>query len=256
MRNLTGFFCLIVLLSFVFLSFPACAQETGTHTGKDGGIENYQLKIYDSPAIIRELIRHEDEGRIDLVVKTFRNIADGEEMREAILWLRTRVMADDTPDPRYALLYAETLMRLIGVRQEEQKPLMETAAMVYLYGQLTMAVDAQRCLDRQAGWPAASALARPFEGLVEFYRKQPKESRRDILSVAMRLEERIASRPPNIWICRGPAEVEIPATESGGVEQEIFLLVEEFELHPRFVSEHIWQERRQARRRAFIRQFK
>jgi hypothetical protein len=234
----------IIALGFAFFSVLAVAAE------KDAAID-YRLRIYDRPEIVRTLKRHESEGDYVSVMEMIRAITEGAEMKEAVLWLRGRVMADDTPDPRYALLYAETLLRIIGDSQAEQQPLMETAAMVYLYGRLTMAVDSQRCLDREASWSVITPLLVPFDELAEFYRFLPREKRHDILAVAMRLEDRVAGRPPNAWICSAEEE------NRQKTQRDLFSLIEELDLEPpQYIAERIWQERRQSRRQAFARQFR
>ncbi|NCC21004.1 MAG: hypothetical protein EOM26_00915 [Alphaproteobacteria bacterium] len=246
------------LLIAVFLSVlstcPALAQDAEPVQEP----VDYRLQIYGKPEIVQELMALESESQHAAVIERVRAIENGEDMKEALLWLRTRVMADDTPDPRYALLYAESLQRIIGDQAEDQQPLMETAAMVYLYGHLTMAVDAQRCLNREASWSIISPLISPFDSLVLFYKDLSEEKRRDILAVAMRLEDRVSGREPNAWICVNDREAgpEIRKAGDGGFEDELFSLVQEFELQPQYISERIWSERRDARRRAFARQFR
>ncbi len=250
---------IITLLSFPFWSAPALAQSNENSPEQNVPPE---LQIYEKPEVIKKLMELEKEQDHEKVFETIRSITDGEEMQEALLWLRTRVMADDTADPRYALLYAESLLRIIGDQQEENLPLMETAAMVYLYGHLTLAVDAQRCLNRDTSWNTISFLLDPFEELIDFYKNLPEHKRRDVLTVAMRLEDRVSGREPNMWICTGEDLSEIEeknVKEREGldrVENELLSLMQEFDLQPQFVSTRIWRERRDARRRAFARQFR
>ncbi len=254
MRKILTF---IVLLSITFLPGAICAQEEESRL-----VLPPELQIYDNPEVAIKLIALEQSGAHDQVFEAVRNISDGNEMKEALLWLRTRVMADNTYDPRYALLYAESLQRIIGGEQEGNLPLMETAAMVFLYGHLTLAVDAQRCLDREATWVTINLLTEPFSHLTEFYKALPEHKRRDILTVAMRLEDRISGRPPNSWICTGKNpeklqqdELALEKDRLSRMETEIYSLMQELDLQPQYVSSRIWRERRDSRRRSFARQF-
>ncbi len=243
---------LAVFLCLVCAGSLAQAQDPGRV------VHEYELQIFEDREIARKLIMLEKQSAYNEIIEVFRDIDDGEEMREALLWLRGRVMADDTPDPRYGLLYAETLLRIIGDQQEENQALMETAAMVYLYGHLTLVVDAQRCLNREASWDIISPMIDPFQKLVVFYKELPEDKRHDILAVAMRLEDRVSEREPNPWICKNDGDAEENAQSGGGdrVEEELFSLMQDLELQPRYISERIWKERRKARRRAFARQFR
>lgn len=237
----------------IFITAMPIAMAEGEKLSK---IPEHELKIYEDQEIIKNLMIYRNNGSHEKVFEAIRNIKNGEQMKEALLWLRTRVMADDTYDPRYALLYAESLLRIIGKEQEDYHPLMETAAMVYLYGHLTIAVDAQRCIDRDGAWDIVSSLNDPFSSLIEFYKELPEHKRRDILTVAMRLEDRISERPPNQWICAKSPDSRGPADNIEKVETEIFSIMQEFDLQPQFVSPRIWKERRIDRRHAFARQFK
>lgn len=218
-------------------------------------------RLYESPGIVRTLMALEAERRTEDIISAIRGISDGHEMKSALLWLRGRVMADDLPDPRYALLYSESLLRVIGTDIEENRPLMETAAMVYLYGRLALMADAERCVNRQGAEDLAGRIAADNGGLLTFYRSLPAEKRRDILGVAMRLEERVAGRRPNEFMCRSeeppkPAPGKPQASTYRQMEKELFSLMDDLEIDPRFVSRKVWLKRRETLREDFARTFR
>lgn len=250
----------VFFMFFAVLIPDGAADENTTHEA-----HKHELKIYDKPEIVELLMGLEKKGKHFKVINTIRAIDDGEKMKDAVLWLRERVMADDTPDPRYAFLYAESLLRIIGDEQEENRPLMETAAMVYMYGHLTLSIDVQRCLNREDSWNRIKSLIEPFDQLANYYKTLPENKRRDILAVAMRLEDRLAGRPPNSWVCAAGSSVQKEDIEVSNkntddklerVESEIISIMQELELQPHFVSARIWRERRQNQREAFAKKFR
>ncbi len=265
---------ILVLFTALFLTGAAQAQEAveveqpSADMSVQEELQTNPLYIYEEQEAIVRLQNLERNWDVDGVVETIRAIDSGDEMKESLLWLRERVMADDTPDPRYALLYAESLLRVIGDDREANTALMESAAMIYLYGRLTLMVDAQRCLERSVAYQKIDHLLTGFDEIKAFYDGLSEERRRDILRVAMRLEDRISSRMPNDALCISDPQLALSSRierakrlaraakdKEPTVEEELFTLMDEIESETYFVTMKTWLERRQEERRNFAEQY-
>lgn len=188
-------------------------------------------------------------------------------LQDRLLWLRGVVMSDTPKDPRYALLYAQSLYRLLDDKEPQaHKPLMDTATMIYLYGHITLKVDANRCADRDVAAPRITSLLAPLGDLETYYFGLAPNERQDMLAVSMRLEDRIKEREPVDWLCFGGSDFEqhyysefrLPPPsmdEAKDAEQMMEKLSFERKFKPKFVSNWTWESRRQEARESFIRQY-
>lgn len=118
---------------------------------------------------------------------------DAEEMRVGLDWLKAKSISG-FGGSRITFSYAGNLFR-VGIK--------DTASLALLFGLLTSRIDAARCADPSASADKLQRWDQALSPLFEHFRSLPTGQQRELVSLAIDMEDKFSARVPDVWICSG-----------------------------------------------------
>lgn len=118
---------------------------------------------------------------------------DAEEMRVGLDWLKARSVSG-FGGSRITFSYAGNLFR-VGIT--------DTASLALLFGLLTSRVDAARCADPSAPADKLQRWDQALGPLLQHFRSLSAGQQRELVLIAISMEDRFSARQPDVWMCSG-----------------------------------------------------
>ena len=172
---------------------------------------------------------------------------NAEELQLGLAWLRDRSLAG-FGGSRIHYSYAYGLFGA-GVR--------DTAAFAYILGLLTGRIDAARCKDPSAPGDKLQRWDQNLAPILAHFLSFGPDQRRELISLAIAIEEKHNARAPDTWLCSGGLSFMLRFSEKhrnnpNPPSREIqdpsrpgrTILLDDPDIKPEFVADEEWHLRR------------
>lgn len=166
-------------------------------------------------------------------------------------WSRSRLQAGGSV---IIPLLEARLTWAIAQSNPETSPLAKTAAMLTLYGLVTIMVDGVKCADASAPADHRFQVLLKYKDIMEYLGRLPANEREDIVKAALTLEERTAPlRQNDNYLCRfGMAEMQYSLKKHGngtevpsdpGTHGKTFVLENDLDYEPEYLPQDQWAQK-------------
>ena len=171
-----------------------------------------------------------------------------EQFVTALDWLQQRALTG-RGGAQYIYAYAFDLW------QTGQPTHKESAALMWLYGKLTIRVDAARCADQRAPETKMMKWESQLTNIQDYYQQLDAEQKAKLANLALQFEEKNSDRKHDAWLCSGGLSFMKRYFEKHGdassskeaidpLSGEKVTVLKDDEIRPEFISDADWQQKR------------